>query len=150
MILSDNETKVDLLNNEAIAKTIVSLIKDSKEQPISIGIHGDWGAGKSSILEMVENEVKLASSVSGKKYSCIRFNGWKHQGFEDSKVALMSSIISELEKKEKLGVKSGEILKKLWNRFRNCDRYSTAYVIIFNNGDFKINRNYRRGNCWSN
>ena len=65
MILSDNETKVDLLNNEAIAKTIVSLIKDSKEQPISIGIHGDWGAGKSSILEMVENEVKLASSVSG-------------------------------------------------------------------------------------
>ena len=71
MILSDNETKVDLLNNEAIAKTIVSLIKDSKEQPISIGIHGDWGAGKSSILEMVENEVKLASSVSGKKYSCI-------------------------------------------------------------------------------
>lgn len=63
---------------------------------------------------MVENEVKLASSVSGKKYSCIRFNGWKHQGFEDSKVALMSSIISELEKKEKLGVKSGEILKKLW------------------------------------
>ena len=47
MILSDNETKVDLLNNEAIAKTIVSLIKDSKEQPISIGIHGDWGAGKS-------------------------------------------------------------------------------------------------------
>lgn len=96
MILSDNETKVDLLNNEAIAKTIVSLIKDSKEQPISIGIHGDWGAGKSSILEMVENEVKLASSVSGKKYSCIRFNGWKHQGFEDSKVALMSSIISEL------------------------------------------------------
>ena len=82
MILSDNETKVDLLNNEAIAKTIVSLIKDSKEQPISIGIHGDCGAGKSSILEMVENEVKLASSVSGKKYSCIRFNGWKHQGFE--------------------------------------------------------------------
>ena len=137
MILSDNETKVDLLNNEAIAKTIVSLIKDSTEQPISIGIHGDWGAGKSSILEMVENEVKLASSVSGKKYSCIRFNGWKHQGFEDSKVALMSSIISELEKKEKLGVK-------------NCDRYSTAYVIIFNNGYFKINRNYRRGNCWSN
>lgn len=114
MILSDNETKVDLINNEAIAKTIVSLIKDSKEEPISIGIHGDWGAGKSSILEMVENEAKAISSTSGKKYCCIRFNGWKHQGFEDSKVALMSSIISELEKKEKLGSKSEKILKKLW------------------------------------
>lgn len=30
MILSDNEIKDDLLNNEAIAKAIVSLIKDSK------------------------------------------------------------------------------------------------------------------------
>ena len=100
MIISDNETKVDLLNNEAIAKTIVSLIEDSKDQPISIGIHGDWGAGKSSILEMVESEVELVSSQSGKKYACIRFNGWKHQGFEDSKIALMSSIVSELEKKK--------------------------------------------------
>lgn len=114
MILSDNETKVDLLNNEAIAKTIVSLITESEEQPISIGIHGDWGAGKSSILEMVVNEVALVSSESKKKYSCIRFNGWKHQGFEDSKVALLSSIVSELEKKEKLGPKSEKILKKLW------------------------------------
>lgn len=114
MILSDNETKVDLLNNEAIAKTIVSLIMESKDQPISIGIHGDWGAGKSSILEMVENEVKKAPSDFGKKYSCISFNGWRHQGFEDSKVALMSSIVSELEKKETLGSKSGEILRKLW------------------------------------
>lgn len=114
MILSDNEAKVDLINNEAIAKTIVSLIKDSEEQPISIGIHGDWGAGKSSILEMVENEVNVVSLKTEKKYSCIRFNGWKHQGFEDSKVVLMSSIISELENKEKLGKKSGEILKKLW------------------------------------
>lgn len=114
MILSDNETKVDLLNNEAIARTVVSLIKDSREQPISIGIHGDWGAGKSSILEMVENEVKIAAVESDKRYVCVRFNGWKHQGFEDSKVALMSSIISELEKKEKLGKKAGEILKKIW------------------------------------
>ena len=54
MILSDNETKLDLLNNQAIAKTIVSIIRDSKES-VSIGVHGDWGAGKSSILAMVED-----------------------------------------------------------------------------------------------
>lgn len=54
MILSDNETKLDLLNNQAIAKTIVSIIEESKES-VSIGVHGDWGAGKSSILVMVED-----------------------------------------------------------------------------------------------
>ena len=63
---------------------------------------------------MVENEVNKSPSEDGKKYSCIRFNGWRHQGFEDSKVALMSSIVSELQKKETLGAKAGETLKKLW------------------------------------
>lgn len=43
MILSDNETKVDLLNNEAIAKTIVSLIKDSKES--TDFYRYSWGLG---------------------------------------------------------------------------------------------------------
>lgn len=54
MILSDNETKLDLLNNQAIARTIVSIISESKES-VSVGIHGDWGAGKSSVLAMVED-----------------------------------------------------------------------------------------------
>jgi putative protein kinase ArgK-like GTPase of G3E family len=50
MILSDNETRVDLLNNEAIAKTIVMLLRERPEHPVTIGVHGDWGAGKSSVL----------------------------------------------------------------------------------------------------
>lgn len=109
MILSDNETKIDMLNNRAIAKTVVELINESKEKPISIGIHGDWGAGKSSVLEMVEEE------FNGKgKTECIKFNGWKHQGFEDAKIALMSAIVSELIKKRSLSSKCGDVIKKIW------------------------------------
>ena len=102
MILSDNETKFDLLNNKAIAMTVVNLIKESNNQPISIGIHGDWGAGKSSILEMIEDQFSQTNPADEKKYCCIRFNGWKHQGFEDSKIALMSAIVSELTDEDKL------------------------------------------------
>ena len=98
MLLSDNETKVDMLNNMAIAKTIASIICDNDERPISIGVHGDWGAGKSSILEMVESEF----SANDDGIVCIKFNGWRHQGFEDAKTALMSSIVSELEKNQKI------------------------------------------------
>ena len=46
MILTDNETKVDLLNNEAIAKTIIELLREKTERAVTIGVHGDWGAGK--------------------------------------------------------------------------------------------------------
>lgn len=109
MILSDNETKVDMLNNRAIAKTVVELIKESQDRPISIGIHGDWGAGKSSVLEMVEDEFSGNPNIE-----CIKFNGWKHQGFEDAKIALMSAIVSELIEKRKLGTVCSDTVKKIW------------------------------------
>jgi hypothetical protein len=54
VILTDNETKVDLLNNEAIATTIIKLLRDRPDRPVTVGVHGDWGAGKSSVLEMID------------------------------------------------------------------------------------------------
>ncbi len=75
---------------------------------------GIWGAGKSSILEMIEDHFNQTDSVNGKKYCCIRFNGWKHQACEDSKIALMSAIVSELTAKEKLQERAKGVLENLW------------------------------------
>lgn len=91
MILPDNETKVDLLNNEAIAKTIIALLRERPESPVTIGVHGDWGAGKSSVLEMVEAQLE-----KDEKVLCLKFNGWRFQGFEDAKIALIEGIVDGL------------------------------------------------------
>ncbi|OIQ97593.1 KAP family P-loop domain protein [mine drainage metagenome] len=91
MILTDNETKVDLLNNEAIAATIIGLLRERPDRPVTIGVHGDWGAGKSSVLEMIE-----AGFKDEPKVLCLKFNGWRFQGFEDAKIALIEGIISGL------------------------------------------------------
>jgi len=80
MILTDNETKVDLLNNEAIAATIVGLLRAKPDHPVTIGVHGDWGAGKSSVLEMIE-----AGFADKNDVLCLKFNGWRFQGFEDAR-----------------------------------------------------------------
>ena len=55
MFLNDQETATDLLYFEAISRTVVRLIDASKNDPLTIGIHGDWGAGKSSILKMIQS-----------------------------------------------------------------------------------------------
>jgi predicted KAP-like P-loop ATPase len=113
LILSDNETKIDMLNNKAIAQTVAQVIRDCDDRPISIGVHGDWGAGKSSILVMIEDEL-LSKKDTDNDVVCIRFNGWKHQGFEDAKIALMSAIVSELAKNRTFSDKAKSVLKKLW------------------------------------
>jgi hypothetical protein len=46
MLLPDHETSVDFLNYEAITQTVVALLNDNRQLALSIGIHGDWGAGR--------------------------------------------------------------------------------------------------------
>lgn len=45
----DNETTVDYVNFRLVAKACAELIQDTGGEPISIGISGGWGAGKSSL-----------------------------------------------------------------------------------------------------
>ena len=91
MILPDNETKIDLLNNEAIANTIIGLLRERPDTPVTIGVHGDWGAGKSSVLEMIAARLDKSDKVL-----CLKFNGWRFQGFEDAKIALIEGIVNGL------------------------------------------------------
>lgn len=105
MILPDNETKVDLLNNEAIANTIIGLLRERPESPVTIGVHGDWGAGKSSVLEMIAARLDTEDKVL-----CLKFNGWRFQGFEDAKIALIEGIVNGLlEKRPMLNKATGAL-----------------------------------------
>lgn len=91
-VIPDNETAVDLLYYEAVVGTIRNLINSTSNEPLTIGIHGDWGAGKSSILAMLEEAFS-----SDDQTLCIRFNGWLFQGFEDTKSVLLETIIEDLK-----------------------------------------------------
>jgi hypothetical protein len=115
MFLSDNETKTDLLYYEAIAGSIIALVRSEQEKPVSIGIHGDWGAGKSSLLAMIEDGMKDDESVI-----CLRFNGWLFQGFEDAKTVFLESIVEGLEKARPftgdVKAKAGKFFESLYQR----------------------------------
>ena len=94
MIVADNETDVDYLYYEPVAKTVVRLIREKAGEPLTIGLHGDWGAGKSSSLMMIEK-----SFASEDATLCVRFNGWLFEGYDDAKAVLIETIIAELLKK---------------------------------------------------
>jgi predicted KAP-like P-loop ATPase len=111
MLIPDHETAVDFLNYEAISKTVVELIKDNRQRALTIGIHGDWGAGKSSVLKMVETEIR-----QDKEAACLWFNGWTFQGFDDAKTVLIEATISELCRQRSGVGKVKELSKRLIKR----------------------------------
>lgn len=110
MILTDNETSIDLLNNEAIAITIINLLRERPDRPLTIGVHGDWGAGKSSVLEMIE-----AGFSGDGKVLCLKFNGWRFQGFEDAKIALIEGIVTGLVESRPALTRASIAVKDVFN-----------------------------------
>lgn len=111
MFLNDQETATDLLYYEAIAKTIVKLIGKTAETPITIGVHGDWGAGKSSVLKMLE-----ASFKTNDRTLCLWFNGWTFEGFEDAKTVVIETIVDELRRARPNSTKVADAAKKVLKR----------------------------------
>ncbi|MRV70679.1 NTPase KAP [Duganella sp. FT92W] len=111
MYLNDQETAVDMLYYEAAAKTIVRLIRSTPAVPLTIGVHGDWGAGKSSVLKMASSELKQDD-----KALCIWFNGWTFEGFEDAKTVVIETIVEELRRAKPTSTKVAEAAKKVLKR----------------------------------
>jgi predicted KAP-like P-loop ATPase len=111
MYFNDNETAVDLLQYEPIAKSVVALVKSAGTSPISIGLHGDWGAGKSSVLAMVQSHLR-----EEKRILCLRFNGWTFQGFEDAKLVILESLVSEISEARPASAKVKAQAKALFKR----------------------------------
>lgn len=99
---SDNETTVDLLGFKVHADLLSSLITDPTLLPVVVGVFGDWGGGKSSIMRMLE---KGFESEEYADTVCLYFNGWMFEGYEDAKTALLSSILIQLGEHKRFGPK---------------------------------------------
>ena len=111
MLIPDHETEVDYLNCEAISQTIFELLKENRKRALTVGIHGDWGAGKSSILKMIETDLE-----SDKDVAVLWFNGWTFEGFDDAKTVLIENTITELCRQRSTVGKVKEKAKKLLKR----------------------------------
>jgi len=88
---SDNETSIDYLNYVEVSEIICDMVTDSTLLPLSVGVYGGWGAGKSSVLQLVRRALESRNDTI-----VIEFDAWLYQGFDEAKSAMMTVIASEL------------------------------------------------------
>lgn len=110
---NDRETDVDLLGHNKLSETIISIMNEQDLRPLTIGVYGQWGVGKSSVLSLIN-----AKFVDDEDTLCLTFNGWLFQGYEDTRSALMESVVSELMKKQPKDQKVLRLGKKLLKRIK--------------------------------
>ena len=88
---TDNETDEDLLGFSLHANLIGEIVTDPEMLPVTIGLFGDWGGGKSSILKILQRNFSEHPD-----FAVIYFNSWVFEGYEDAKAAILTSLLTEL------------------------------------------------------
>jgi hypothetical protein len=112
----DNETDIDLLGFDFLVDELFELLRDPAILPVTIGVAGDWGSGKSSILKMTANQLRAAE---GAPFQVIEFSPWRFEDYADVKAALLEAVLGAVRIRvegitdEGLRERLAKILKRL-------------------------------------
>lgn len=109
---SDNESKIDYLNFSEIGESISDIVTTPELLPISIGVFGDWGAGKSTILELTESAITKENS----QFIHIKFDAWLFQGYDDARAAILETIAKALIQETKNNKSLKDKAEAFYNR----------------------------------
>jgi len=115
---TDNETSVDLLGFTVHKDLLLQLVTTDALLPLTVGVFGDWGGGKSSVMRMIQQD--LEGDAYG-DIASLYFNSWMFEGYDEAKAALISSILIQLAEHKRFGPKirdgATSLLKKVnWMR----------------------------------
>lgn len=131
----DNETNLDFVNFGSVANTVAEVIVQAEGRPISIGVSGAWGVGKSSMIKLIEGSLRRRDSPEHPTYVFVEFNAWLYQGYDDARASLMEVIaesLKEVAQQRKTGVdKARELLSRVnWLRVARFSASSVAAVAM--------------------
>lgn len=108
---SDNETSVDFLGFQHLVAGLTTIVANDSLLPATIGVFGDWGSGKSSLLQIAAEELRKNPEML-----VLTFNGWLFEGYGDAKAALMGNILDALAEDETLESEAKGLALKLLKR----------------------------------
>lgn len=115
----DNETDRDFLNFSGIANTVAEIVVQAAGRPVSIGISGSWGIGKSSMIKLTKAALAARPrSDDEREFVFVEFNAWLYQGYDDARAALMDVIATTLEDESKKRKRAIEKVKDLLGRVK--------------------------------
>ncbi len=114
----DKEAEIDYLNFGYMVDMVVDIATNRDLSPSTIGLYGDWGSGKSSLMMLAQKKIEEKNTEIGDekdsiKTLCIEFNGWLFEGYEDTKTSLCGVILDALADEKRFSKEITDYAKTL-------------------------------------
>lgn len=114
----DKEAEIDYLNFGYMVDMVVDIATNRDLSPSTIGLYGDWGSGKSSLMKLAQKKIEEKNTEIGDekdsiKTLCIEFNGWLFEGYEDTKTSLCGVILDALADEKRFSKEITDYAKTL-------------------------------------
>lgn len=88
----DNPSLVDLLGFDALATPVMKALTSQHLDPVTVGIHGPWGSGKSTVLGLLGDALAKEDALV-----VVRTDPWEYDDQADVKGALIAEVLGALE-----------------------------------------------------
>lgn len=98
--------RIDILSRDKYVEQLLKIIQNISTTKAStcFAINGQWGCGKSFVLDMLEEQLNVIQSEETytDKYFVIRYDSWQYDYYAEPLVAIVAMMISLIEEKTKL------------------------------------------------
>lgn len=123
---NDEPTTEDQLGHQAQVEEVAGML-DRVEPPYVLGVHGDWGMGKTSFLRKLE--ARIGGGQGARKSRVLFFEAWRHQFEEQPVVALLQAIREHFGAQRRAWDKAGKLAEvAVWTGLRLLDDLSQGVV----------------------
>ena len=114
-LFSDDPAETDLLAFRAVAATVADALIDADLDPVALGLSGSWGSGKTTVLNLIEQELDLRATEDA-QVLIVRTDPWRYDPAQGVKESLISEILGVLTSAVDAGKSSGGRAKELLAR----------------------------------
>src|SRR5579871_3082733 len=107
---SDRETEDDCLGFTQYVPSLAEVCLEPGIAPLTIGVFGSWGSGKTSLMKMLQRSVSVGDADHIKT---LWFNAWRYEGKDEIQSALINAILMKVRENQTLSQDIQATLKRL-------------------------------------
>jgi hypothetical protein len=89
---------VDLLDRTPLIESLVAMFSSRRQKtPFTMAILGDWGAGKTNVMELVEQRLRdLDTRRFDRRFNFAWFSAWEYEHTDNMAAALAQEVVTGL------------------------------------------------------